>query len=238
MTTAIIIKLPGVSSEVSLASEWLHDRDLLIQAAGDVQAVDGKESFEIAAEVMRRITKHSNALEAHRKELGKPFREADSIIKKTADKAREALETEKNRLQRLCSVYAQEQARLQDEEQRRIEAQRRADVEKQLAANQAAIKAGLLDEEDVQIHEQPAPGPVVVQAKAAGVAVKSRVVWIITDESQIPEMFKTFDQVKLNGWLKMNEDRVRPAIEDDPEAGAKFVPGIKFAMETKVTASR
>jgi uncharacterized membrane-anchored protein YhcB (DUF1043 family) len=121
----LVLKLPDVAPEVSISGVWIAERDELIKSSSTIATVTEKTDFEKAGDYLKKITKTSNKLETMRKEISEPFRNAAEMIKKAADKARESLETEKARLQRLMNAYAAEQARKAEEER---EAKRRAEV--------------------------------------------------------------------------------------------------------------
>jgi hypothetical protein len=235
-STALTVKLVGVTDSVTIAGDWLDKADALTTTAKEIAVIDNPTAFQNASEILRDITKHSNALETLRKDIAKPFRDADAAIKKAADKARLPIETEKARLGQLIGNYAVAEQRKLDEQRRKQEMAAQAEICKQAAAHQEAVEAGLVEEDAAFV---PVVAPVVVipdAPKASGVRIGQKVAYTIVAEDSVPEMFKTVDPVKVNAWLKMNQDRVEKALEADPTSGDKVVPGIVFRFETKVAS--
>lgn len=233
-----IIKLPDLPDEVSITPDWLATRAELLAETGRLTEVASPVDFDAAGELLRKITKTSNAMERFRKQFGEPFQEAVRAIKKAADAARDPLEAEKSRLQRLLNVYAAEQQRKAEEERRLIEAEQRKEIERQMAerakAAEAAEALGLEDELPPPPVEVPAIRPQVERARADAVRVQESVEWEIDDEGAVPPVFKMVDPRRVNGWLAQNRETVKDALKNDPERSKQLVPGIRFSVQTKV----
>jgi len=260
-----IIKLPAVTSEISLSGEWLAQRDELVKQAGEFGTISNNATMESAGDLLKKITRSSNELESIRLELTRPFNEAAKTIKAAADKAREPLEKSKADLQRTMTAYAVEQQRLADEARRKAEAearrlaeeaaakqqreyeeaQKRAEEER--AKQQDMIDAGILDQcdaKEIEVAEPeqitiPEPVVPVVAVPTAGASnIRKVLVWDLTDLEKVSPMFMTFDEKKVNAWVKLNGDRIKAAIEKNDNKPVEFSPGITFRLETKVQAGR
>lgn len=235
---AKLIKLPEVPKEISIRADWLEAREALVLEVGQITAIETTESFEAAGDLLRRVTKTSNAMEKFRKDFADPFAEAAKAIKRASDAARDPLERVKERLQRMLNSYAEDQQKKRAEEQRRIELENRKVIERQLA-ERAKAEA---EADELGLEDLPEAAPVVVPAvipeterpRAEAVRVQETVAWDIADEGAVPAAFKVVDRVKVNGWLAQNKDLVRQTVKDDPEKAAALIPGIVFRIETKV----
>lgn len=235
----IIVRIPNLPSEVTITPDWLTLRAELIEAAAGIATVETPEAFDAAGELLRKITKASNAMEKFRKEYADPYNEAVRTIKKAADAAREPLEAAKAKLQGGLNAYAAEQQRKAEAERKRIEEAQRKEVERQMAERAAAVEEaaelGLEDElpEPVPV-EVPAIIPQIDRARADAVRVQETVAWEAVNEDEIPEAFKTFDPRKVNAWLAGNKEQVKAALQADKTAGDKVIPGLRFRIDTKV----
>jgi vacuolar-type H+-ATPase subunit H len=234
-----VIKLPSIPSEISIAPDWLTTRAEIIEAASAVTGIETSADFDAAGELLRRITKTSNAMERFRKDMTAPLTEASRVVKKAADAAREPLENAKQRVQQLLNAYAAEQQRKAEEERRRIEAEQRRAVEEQLAKQQAEREAATelgFDEPDEPEPEPEVPAiiPQVDRARADAVRVQESIDWEIVDEGAIPRVFLMLDPRRVNGFVAQHKDRIRELLKEQPDEAAKLVPGIRFRIETKV----
>lgn len=234
-----VIKLPEIPAEITIAPDWLATRAEIIEAASAVALIETGEDFDAAGELLRRITKTSNAMERFRKDMTAPLTEASRVVKRAADTARKPLEDAKARLQQLLNAYAAEQQRKAEEERRRIEAEQRRAVEEQLARQQAeqeAADALGFDEPDEPLPEPEVPAivPQVDRARADAVRVQESIDWEIVDEGAIPRAFLALDPRRVNGFVAQHKDRIRELVKEQPDEAAKLVPGIAFRIETKV----
>lgn len=238
MSEVNIIHLPNVSSEIEISKDWIAERDSILAEAGKINSIQTKEAFAEGGDLLKRITKTSNAMERFRKDFAEPYQDAVKLIKRASDLARKPLEDAKNELQGLLNAYAAEQARKAADERQRIEAQQRKAIEAQIEAQRKAEDAA-----DALGLDEPAPvpepvAPVIVpkeeRARADTVRVSESVTWNVRDEDAIPSAFKMLDPRKVNAWAAMNKDRVMRELKDAPEKAGAFVPGIEFRIETKV----
>lgn len=234
MTTALTIKLPDVTSEITLSATWLEQRDLLVTEASQIKGIENQATYDAAADLLRKVTKSSNELEKIRKDLDKPFRDAAALIKETADKARQPLETVKADLQRVMADYAREQQRRADEERRKLEAAQRQAAEEAAARQQELIDAGIVeDDAPLNVPDVKPATPIVEAPKASGISMVERVVYTITDDDKVASMFRTTDERKINAWRDLNADRIKQAIKNNDCNPVEFSPGIMFRLEMK-----
>lgn len=239
MSDKSVIKLPTIPSEVTIAPDWIKARDELVEEVAGFEAIESAGDFDDAGELLRKITKTSNAMERFRKDMTAPLTEASRVVKKAADTAREPLEKAKNMIQQLLNRYAAEQDRRRREEQARIEAEQRKAIEAQIAKQEEdreiADELGLdLSDEPPPIPEVPAIIPQVEAARADGVRVQKNVVWEVADEGDIPRAFLILDPRKVNGYMAQHKDEIMKVLEEKPEHEGSFVPGLHFRIETKV----
>ena len=234
MANDLIIKLPKFAEQISISSEWIQQRDSLILIADEIKTVDSQKIFELGSEVLRNITKVSNALEKMRKELTDPFENAKRVVKQKSDEAREPLEKKKSVLQSKLSAYVETQRKKEEEEKRRIEQQQREDIERQLAEKQDMEDAGLVDKNTPFVPDVAVAVPQTETPKSFDVRVQEDVEWELLDENKIPGAFKTFDPRKVNAWLRENKSRILISLKENPESGREFVPGVVFKPITKV----
>ncbi len=239
MSEKSIIKLPTIPSEVTIAPDWIAARDELVEEVVGFEAIESAGDFDDAGELLRKITKTSNAMERFRKDMTAPLTEATRVVKKAADAAREPLEKAKAMLQQLLNRYAAEQDRKRREEQARIEAEQRKAIEAQLAKQEQerenADDLGIdLDDEPAPAPEVPAIIPQVEAARSDGVRVQKNVAWEVTDEGAIPRVFLILDPRKVNGYMAQHKDEIMKVLEEKPEHEGSFVPGLRFRIETKV----
>ena len=139
----ILIRLPSFQSEISISSEWVVMRNETVASAQALATVGTPLEFQEAGALLQRITRVSNTLEEMRKDLGKPFRNADKIIKTASDTARDPLETEKARIKELIETYAAAERRRIAAETQRREVEQQRQIEAQLSQQQAGEEAGL-----------------------------------------------------------------------------------------------
>ena len=231
----IIVKLPEVTTHVSIGSAWVQARNELIQRAEQIGSITTADQMQEASDCLGQITKTSNLLEKMRKEIAAPFRTADSLIKQAADKARESLELAKSNLSSKMSVYAVAQRKAQEAEQKRIEDEQRKQIEEQLAKQQQAVAAGLADESEPFVPEVAPTVPETIQQKIQGSVVIERIEAQITDSSLVPSELKTVDMAKINSWKRINEERIKKVIRESP--AEVLVPGVKFIIVTDVKST-
>ncbi len=234
MTTALTIKLPDVTSEITLSATWLEHRDALVADAQQIKGIENQATYDAAADLLRKVTKSSNELEKIRKDLDKPFRDAASLIKETADKARQPLETVKASLQRVMADFAREQQRKADEERRKLEEAQRREAEEAAARHQELVEAGIVeDDAPINVPEVKPAVPITEAPKASGIRMIERIAYTITDDDKVASMFRTTDERKINAWRDMNADRIKKAIKDNGDKPVEFSPGIEFRIEMK-----
>ena len=249
MTTALIIPIKGLPAQIEIAPAWLEQRDEALAVARAVTVVENQQQFDSATEVQASVSKLSSALEKMRLELGRPFRDADALIKRRADEARRDLEAEKERLKALNAAFAradllrkqQEAARIEAENRRRAEeaaeANRKAQEEARKAQEEAAKAAAELGLEAAPVVVPVAEvvpveivAPTVATAKAGSAAVQMVLRWEYVDAEAVPRAFCTPDDRKVNGWLRDNKERVKAAVK----AGEQPIDGVRFWEDVDV----
>ena len=233
-----VIKLPALNSEIEIAPDWIAARDQIVAEASGLVSVKDDSAFKLAGDMLRKITKTSNAMEAFRKQYAEPYAEAVKIIKGAADTAREPLEKAKARVQMMLNRYAEEQQRRAEEERKRIEEEQRRQIEAQLAAQekarQEAETLGLDEPEPQEVALVVELATVVEQPRADSVRVQTDVAWTLADEEKVDRAFLTIDSRKVNEYVRANKDRIAKAIKDDPAQADKIAPGLVFEIKTKV----
>lgn len=236
--TAAVIKLPALDQEITIAPDWIAARDQIITDAASIPAVTDDQAFKLAAELLRRITKTSNAMEAFRKQYAEPYAEAAKTIKRAADDAREPLEKAKARIQAQLNSYAAEQKRQAESERKRIEAEQRAEVERRIFEQEKtaaeAEELGLPAPEAAPIEQPPADLPVISPPKADAVRVQVDVAWAAADEEKIDRAFLSLDPKKINEYARANKERIVAIIKDDAAAATTILTGIVFKVQTRV----
>lgn len=235
MNKDLIIQLPKFSDQVSISGEWILKRDEIISRVAKVIKIDSEVTFKEASEILQQITKHSNALEKMRKDLTDPFVEAQRMIKRKSDEARDILESEKPKLQAKIAFYIDSERKRVEKEKREAEEKQRQEIASQLAEQEALKDVGLIKEEAEFVPEVTAVAPIVQAPVSFDIRVQENLVHEIFDENLIPVAFKTFDERKLNAWKRDNKDRVIKRIKDsgNTEEGRLFVDGINFKIELK-----
>lgn len=249
MTTALTIPIRGLPAEITIASEWMQRRDDALVTARGITAVKTQEEFDKATEAQSEVSKLSSSLEKMRLELGRPFREADALIKKRADEARRDLEAEKDRLKGLNAAFVRADMIRKQQEAERIEAENRRRAEEaaeanRLAAEEAAKKqaeaeaaakelgldavpAVVQEAEVVPVEVVAAP---VTTAKSYSAKVQTVLRWEYVDAEAVPRAFCTPDDRKVNAYLRDNKDRIKAKLESNTQP----IDGVRFWEDVDV----
>jgi len=226
----ILIRLPSFKSEISISSEWVVMRNETVASAQALATVGNPLEFQEAGALLQRITRVSNTLEEMRKDLGKPFRNADKIIKSASDKAREPLEAEKTRIKNLIETYAAaERRRLAAETQQREEEQQRQ-IEAQLSQQQAGEEAGL--EPPVVIECTTPAAPANMMPRSDAVRIGEAVEFELVNEDAVPRAFLIFDPRKAQQYCRENKDEIKDRVGNGE--AERIVPGLRFRVRTTV----
>lgn len=227
----LAIQLPHVPATASIDGRWIADRDALLEKSREFCTIANNETYQAATDALARITKHSNALEAHRKALAAPFNDAATYIKSAADNARKSLEDEKARLKQLLGSYADAERKRVEAEQREAERKRREAIEAQIAAQADADDLGL---PAAPIAEPAAPPVIAPVATSSAARVVERVEWEITDIDKVPRAFCMIDERLVNAYRRENADEIKRRVKAG--AASDLIPGIKFTIKTDVAA--
>lgn len=230
----IMIRLPEGPKSLSIDSKWVDRRDELVKESQGI-IVDDNTGFQAAAELQRSVTKHSNALEAIRKTMGRPFTDAASMIKKAADKARAPLEATKTELGLKTTAYMVKQRKIEEAERAAAEQKAREEAEKQAADAETA--AELFGDESPQ-----AQAPVEVQQEyvarrgvSSDLRLNERVEVESVDIERLPRCFCMADMVKINRYKQDNKDDIMAILKDNKDA--EPIVGVRMKIENK-SASR
>lgn len=236
MASDLIIQLPKLSQEITINKEWIEKREGLIASANGI-LITSDETYKSGSELLNQITKTSNQLEKMRKELSDPFTEAQKLIKRKADEVREPLEQKKSELQTKLSNFVIIQRKAAEKAKREAEERAQAEIERQLSEKKSLEDAGLIEEETPFVPELSAlPVAAIVEPpKSFATKTQDDVVWELEDETHIPEAFKSFDERKVNAWLRENKPRLLKLLSDNPGVGTTFINGIHFKLKLKIT---
>lgn len=216
---------------VAVDNDWIKSRDTLLTHSANVQAVANIEENEIASELLRKITKISNALETRRKELCDPLNRAAKEVKSAGDTARAPLENEKARLKSLLADYAEAEYKKRQAERRAAEDAERQRAAEAAAEIEAAETLGIDTPEVVEVAIPETPAQPLIQS-AGGTRTSVAISWRLIDESAVPEAFKVFDPRKVNEFKRSLEATIKAAIEK----GEQPIPGIEFFEEIKIAS--
>ncbi len=226
------IKLPALSTSVSIGGDWLDKRNEILTQSKQFASIPNNETFQAATELLSAITKHSNALEKFRKETTDPYEEAKKAIKLASDKARDPLEQEKSRLKAILGEFAETQRKAAEAEQRRIALEQQKLAEQQVAAQQQAEELGV--EVVAEAPAAPTPAPVIVPPKAFGAAISERVEFEIVNADEVPRAFCSVDERLINSYIRENRDAIKQHVKGGNASG--LVKGVKFTIRTDVAS--
>lgn len=207
-----IIKLPSLPTEVSIKSDWLNTRDKLVTKTQAIASVDNQDAFEDAEILLKKLTSTSNELEKQRKAMAKPFREADKTIKKTADTARNVLESEKARLKKIMADYMTE-----------VEAKRQAEIQRQIEEEEKK-RAELANSPFADCAEQEEPEQIAAETPNVRRSFSNlREVWRfeIINPHEVPREFMMIDERKIREHVNREKE-------------ATTIPGVRVWSEKTV----
>ena len=228
-TAVTSLTVPQFTKEITISEDWIARRDQLIEGAKGVVVGDSVQ-YQAACDDLNAITKHSNALEKIRKDIGKPFADMAKKIKGLADSAREPLEEAKTTLKATINVFA-EAERLRELKERKdaeIKAQQEAAALVAKQQQEENLFGGVVEEEVPQV--QTAPVAFAAHSSSAG---SVRVVQVKSiDEDKIPRAFMSADPRKVNQYLREHRDEIRKAIDEDSAQGTEFIEGVVFEVKT------
>ena len=226
--------------QLVLTTDWQAARDKLLLEAKAITTVASDADLERATAIDTTAKKLLNSLETYRKGITSRL---DAVKKNIMAQQRElaaALETEQNRVNRLCVAYATEQERKRQEELRRIEEERRREAEAAAAAA-AAAEAAASDpaSPDYDPFGMAAPEPVVMQPiervpiqqrpRSKSAAFVKVYKFEIQNEADVPRQF-----------LCVDESRIRKFVEYQKSQGVEAedirIPGIRVYSEMSVRA--
>lgn len=208
-------------------------RQLDKAVADAIQPVIEREKA-ISAEMIahsQRVEAERQRVEAENRRLAEEAAERERLAQEQRDRA--AAEAFQREQEALAKALAEQQAKLA--------AQREAEAE--LGLDEAPPPA-------LELPPTPAPVPLpppeparlilpVAPAlpRAAGTTLRTRLVPTVTNESEVPRDLCSSDTQKINGYLTMNEDRLRKALAD-AKATELTENGITYRLETSLSTRR
>lgn len=182
-------------------------------------AIKDAQGAQHAANLLQRLTTAGTALETARKSVKAPFLQKCAEIDEAARAPAKRIEDAKTSLKRMQVAYAEEQARIAAEaerkrqaelraleemrrEEERLERERREAIAREVAELTAKLAVPVMD---VDFGDEPAPEPVKTeterrieelkhapaaqQAAPAGVSFKSKLIIASVDVAKLPDMF-------------------------------------------------
>jgi hypothetical protein len=213
---AQIIRTQGLDGvTVDLHPDCHATRAAILQRSAQIVEVVDELDADLAMDAIRDINGHLKAVEACRKEVKAPVLELGKAIDRAAAEHVAALETEKQRIERLSSGYIAAQRRAREEaeakarmEARRLmaeaeEARRKAEEEARAAGHNEQAIAHVVTQ--VTIDAAKAAQEVQAEARAAhvvpkGVGIRTKVHFKILDERAMhaarPDLFSP-DESKI-----------------------------------------
>jgi|GEM_PF-6383782 len=221
---AIQIRLPAdISTELEISSQWVESRNELVARSSEIDTVETEAEFKAAGALIRELTSTSNGAETMRKQMSTPYFQVHKNINAVAKEARQPLEDQKSRLQRLASGFANKKAA----EKRAAEKAKQDAILKQVHETSA--------DEKVEIDESLLPATVAAPAKSAHVRQKEVIDFVVVDPSAVKQKFLSVDESKIRKMVKEQSGWLKAKMH---EAGGDelVVGGIKFTRSIKVVS--
>ena len=233
MQTNLLVKLPPLVREISIRKNWFEERERLLADAASVRRVGSKAEFERAGAILSALSRSVNTVDAMRTKLATPFLVAAKTIKAAADSAKEPLEKARGVLRAKLSTYADSERKRKEATRLRAFATREAAEEEFRRVQQIALDSFA---SDTTLFNPPLPpDPQRKPAsfpKAESVAVRSKLVFEIGDETKLPRGLLSPDKAKITAWIDINRDSLRERLKAEP--GYSPLPGIVFKLVTEV----
>ena len=201
-------EVPQLPQLIEIQSNWIDVRDNILFRAEALKTVSSQAEYNDAEIILKAITKHSNDLEKHRKELAKPFQAVDKKIKALADEAREKLEEEKENLKKKMAAYMDAE---REKQQKELEEKAAAMVQEQESNPFAAF---------VQPQEIKLENKSVIKLMSSVTAVWK---FEITDAVQVPREFCSPDERKIREYVQREKE-------------AANISGVRIYEETQIKA--
>ena len=208
MNLPIKYEVPQLPQMIEIESNWIDVRENILTRAVAITEVRSQSEYNDAEIILKAITKHSNDLEKHRKELAKPFQTVDKKIKALADEAREKLEEEKENLKKKMAAYVDVE---REKQQKELEEKAAAMVQEQESNPFAAF---------VQPQEIKLENKSVIKLMSSVTAVWK---FEITDAVQVPREFCSPDERKIREYVQREKE-------------AASIPGVRIYEETQIKA--
>lgn len=185
-------------NERDFIAVWNHAKDMCLESARNIIAVNSDSELEEAGELQTTISKMLKKLETERKAVTSPLDEAKKQIMAEEKRLAKPLQDELARIKALTSAYATECAR-------RIEEERKA---AELAERRAAEAALAAEEEDPFGFNAPAPNlltptpmPVSTMPRTSSNRMVERWDFEILDANAVPKELCSPDPAKIRACL-------------------------------------
>ncbi|MDH3279512.1 MAG: hypothetical protein OEQ39_02860 [Gammaproteobacteria bacterium] len=223
--------IPHNPADVAIDPVWLAARDDLLRSSYALTKVSNDDGYTAAGGLLQQLTRTENGMEKMRKDLTRPFMDAQRLIKRVADGANAPVLEEKARIKILAETYFREQERKRRaEEAAAMEAAKR-EAERQLAEHEAAVALGFEDadtEPEIALPEPPAP--TIEKPVSYDMRVRRDIVFTIIDPDKVERYLCSPDNRKIREHIKHNKDGLMPKLAEGPYT----IPGIEMQLETKV----
>lgn len=215
--------------------DWATKRDTTLAHAKTVEKIDNNNDLELATDVLKYAKKLVKFVESKRKEITSVLDDAKKKLMSEEKSTVMSLNEEINRLNKLVTDYANEQARKAEEERLRREAAERAAAEAALAAEEAAQAA--------QQFGFPAPAnavasepvltpvvaaPTVERAKSSSASFTEVWNYEVLDANAVPRELCSPDPAKIKAFMASKKAEGYKAAEI-AVAGLKFSTSIRVA---------
>lgn len=222
-----LIKLPELPDEVSIAPDWYDERDRLIsemdalEVLSDADARTGQRLLSTATQALSELNKV-------RLSLSKPYRDAASTINAVAKEAASVLEDAKKQMGESLSAYARQKQIEAEQKRRELEEQQQAEIQRQIAEQQAMADLTGEDEAEIEIDE---PAPVHVPEKVDGLKRRQDLRWYVENEDALPRHWLALDRQAVNEYKRENLEQ----LKERAGADGVVINGVRFFVETTVT---
>lgn len=212
MNLPIKYEVPQLPQLIEIQSNWIDVRENILFRAEALKAVSSQAEYNDAEIILKAITKHSNDLEKHRKELAKPFQAVDKKIKSLADEAREKLEEEKENLKKKMAAYMDAE---REKQQKELEEKAAAMVQAQAQEQESNPFAAYVPQQEIKLENKP-----VIKLMSSVTAVWK---FEITDPVQVPREFCSPDERKIREYVQREKE-------------AASISGVRIYEETQIKA--
>jgi hypothetical protein len=233
MTNEVLINLPVLARRLAIRRDWFSSRDALLAEARSVERIASKAEYERFGRVLASLSNMISTVETMRLRLSAPFLQAAKTIKAASDSAKAPLEAAREVLRRKLSTYAESERRRRENARRKAWRVRETALDDYKKLEKiACVEFGSRSE----VYNPPLPPePPKKEApylKAESVAVRSRLVYEISEPEKLPREMLAPDKAKIAAWLELNRESLREALKADPAYSP--MPGLRFKLVAEV----